>query len=272
VPQERLQKILSGAGVASRRKAEELITAGRVRVNGRVVRELGAKADPTRDRVEVDRRTISRAEPVTVLLNKPRGVVTTLSDPEGRPTVIDFVKGVKTRVYPVGRLDYATSGALLLTNDGELANALTHPRFGVEKVYLAKVRGKVSDRVLDRWRGGVDLGEATTRPARVFKVEEEESFTWLEITIKEGRNRQIRRMGEATGLEVAKLKRISFAGLTIEGLPVGKYRELTPKEIARLKRDYVNQGKPSGKNRGERDDSRRGKKPRRRRPQKGRRG
>ena len=236
----RLQKILAAAGVASRRKAEEIILDGRVRVNGRVVRELGTKADPTRDKIELDGRSVTAQQSVTLLMNKPRGVVCTVSDPEGRETVIDLVRGVKARLFPVGRLDFATSGALILTNDGDLSYALTHPKHGVEKTYLLKIRGHVSEEVLQKWRDGVDIGEVVTRPARVFKVEEEENYSWIEVTITEGRNRQIRRMADATGIAVNKLKRVAFAGLTIEKLRVGQHRELTPRELARLKRDYVN--------------------------------
>ncbi len=243
MPPVRLQKVLADAGIASRRKSEEIIQSGRVRVNGQIVREMGTKVDPVRDRVEVDGKRISAEAIVTIIMNKPRGVVCTRSDPEGRATVIELVKGIRERLYPVGRLDFATSGALLLTNDGDLSYALTHPKHGVEKKYLLKIRGRVSNDILDKWRTGVNIGDATTRPAQIFKVEEEDNFTWIEITLKEGRNRQIRRMGEATGLDVVKLKRISFAGITIEKLRVGQYRYLTQKELSRLKRDYINPSK-----------------------------
>jgi 23S rRNA pseudouridine2605 synthase len=239
---ERLQKVLAGAGVASRRKAEEIVAAGRVRVNGAVVTEMGVKVDPRRDRIEVDGRAIAAERPVTVLLNKPRGVVSTVRDPEGRPTVAELVRGVGARLFPVGRLDWATSGALLMTNDGDLAYALTHPKFGVEKTYHVKLVGAIAEEVLDAWRKGVKLDDgAVTRPAQaVFRVEANEGGTWIQITIKEGRNRQIRRMADATGVSVSKLKRVSFAGITIEGVPLGTYRELSEKELARLKRDHIN--------------------------------
>jgi 23S rRNA pseudouridine2605 synthase len=242
VTTERLQKVLAGAGLASRRKAEEIMAAGRVRVNGAIVTEMGTKVDPRHDKIEVDGRTIAAEKIVTIVLNKPRGVVTTMRDPEGRPTVAELVKGVGARLFPVGRLDWATSGALLMTNDGDLAHALTHPKFGVEKTYLVKIQGAVGEHVLDAWRSGVKLDDgAITRPAQsVFRAEESEGGTWIQITIKEGRNRQIRRMAEATGAVVSKLKRVSFAGITIEGVPIGTYRELNDKEIARLKRDHVN--------------------------------
>jgi 23S rRNA pseudouridine2605 synthase len=239
---ERLQKVLAGAGVASRRKAEEIVAAGRVRINGAIVTEMGVKVDPRRDRIEVDGRSISAEKFVTVVLNKPRGVVSTVRDPEGRPTVAELVRDVGARLYPVGRLDWATSGALLMTNDGDLAHSLTHPKFGVEKTYHVKLQGAVGEDVLDAWRKGVRLDDgASTRPAQaVFRVETSEGGTWIQITIKEGRNRQIRRMAEATGVVVSKLKRVSFAGITIDGVQIGTYRELTEKEIARLKRDHVN--------------------------------
>lgn len=239
---ERLQKVLAGAGVASRRKAEEIVAAGRVRVNGAIVTEMGVKVDRRRDRIEVDGRAIAVERFVTVVLNKPRGVVSTVRDPEGRPTVAELVKDLGARLYPVGRLDWATSGALLMTNDGDLAYSLTHPKFGVEKTYHVKLQGAIGEDVLDAWRQGVRLDDgATTRPAQaVFRVEASEAGTWIQITINEGRNRQIRRMAEATGVVVSKLKRISFAGITIDGVQIGTYRELTEKELARLKRDNVN--------------------------------
>ena len=234
----RLQKIIAQAGIASRRGAEEIISTGRVRVNGRVVTELGTKADPSRDQIEVDGKSVTSEATVTLLMNKPRGVVCTLSDPEGRPTVADYVKNFRERLYPVGRLDFATSGALLMTNDGDLSYALTHPKHKVEKTYFLKVAGKVSEMVLEKWRQGIDIGDVVTRPAEVFKVEEDDNFTWIQVTLKEGRNRQIRRMGEATGLDIKKLKRISFAGLTIEGLRIGEYRPLKESELKKLRKLY----------------------------------
>jgi len=243
LPLIRLQKVIADAGIASRRRAEAIIIEGRVRVNGKTVRELGTRVDPHVDRIAVDGRTIHAEKTVTVLLNKPRGVVCTADDPEGRETVVDLVHKIKARLYPVGRLDFATSGALLMTNDGPLAHALTHPKFGVEKTYLLKVRGPVEESTLEKWRKGVDIGDVVTRPAIVARVEEEENYTWVEVTISEGRNRQIRRMAEATDLDVIKLKRISFAGLTIERIRVGQYRELTARELARLKRDYVSKSR-----------------------------
>jgi 23S rRNA pseudouridine2605 synthase len=252
---ERLQKILAAAGVASRRKAEEIILEGRVRVNGKIVNELGAKADPDRDRIEVDGRAVHSEEPVVLILNKPRGVVSTASDPEDRETVVDLVRGVRQRVYPVGRLDFATSGALLLTNHGDLAHALTHPKFGVEKIYVVKVRGRVPPVVLDKWRRGVELDDGKTRPAEVFMLEQTDSYTWIRVAIHEGRNRQIRRMAEATDLKVGKLKRVAFAGITIEGLRPGQWRELTDRELSRLKRDHLNPSRQKQRKRPRRDRS-----------------
>ena len=248
MPLIRLQKVIADAGIASRRRAEAIILEGRVRVNGKTIRELGTRVDPHADRIAVDGRTIHAEKTITILLNKPRGVVCTADDPEGRETVVDLVRKIKARLYPVGRLDFATSGALLLTNDGALAHALTHPKFGVEKTYLLKIRGSVDESTLEKWRKGVDIGDVVTRPAIVARVEEEENYTWVEVTISEGRNRQIRRMAEATDLEVIKLKRVSFAGLTIERLKIGQYRELTARALARLKRDYVSKSrsKPTG--------------------------
>jgi len=239
---QRLQKTLAQAGIASRRKSEEIISAGRVRVNGKIITELGTKIDPAKDKIEVDGRVIASEDPIVVLLNKPRGVVCTSDDPEGRETVVDLVRKLRVRLFPVGRLDFATSGALLLTNDGDLAYALTHPKFGVAKTYLVKIHGQISNSILDKWRKGVKLDDDTvTREANeVFKIEETDGYTWIQVTITEGKNRQIRRMAESSGLLISKLKRVSFAGLTIEKLPIGKYREITSKELHRLKRDYVN--------------------------------
>lgn len=235
----RLQRLLAIAGVASRRKAEELITAGRVKVNGKVITELGAKADPNRDRVELDGKALASEPKITVVMNKPRGIVCTANDPEGRQTVLDLIKDSSVRLYPIGRLDFNTSGALLLTNDGELSFALTHPKHGVEKVYEAKIRGFVNEDVLARLRKGVELDDGVTAPAEVCRLEVEEGYTWIQITLREGRNRQIRRMAEATGIEIIKLKRSSFAGIGIERLRPGQYRPLTDDELFRLVRDHV---------------------------------
>ncbi|MFO0713328.1 MAG: pseudouridine synthase [Sandaracinus sp.] len=237
---ERLQKILAHAGVASRRAAEGLITAGKVRVNGVIVSELGASADARRDRIEVDGKRIVLEKPIYLVLHKPRAVVSTLSDPEGRPSLADIVKNVGARVYPVGRLDFHTSGALLLTNDGELTDALLHPRRDVPKIYVAKVRGMISIESLDLLRNGVVLDDGQkTKPADVFVLREEDRNTWLQITLYEGRNRQIHRMGDAVGHPVLRLARLSFAGISTDGLRPGELRELTTDELEKLKKNYV---------------------------------
>src|SRR5512136_1192992 len=211
---ERLQKILSRAGVASRREAEMIITSGRVAVNGSVVTELGSRADASVDRITLDGRLLRiEVERVYILLNKPAGYVTTLKDPQGRPVVTDLLKGVRERVYPVGRLDYNTEGLLLLTNDGELANGLAHPRHEVEKEYMVRVRGSVTQEQLQSLSAGVDLDDGKSAPAQVKLVSESENNTWISVTIHEGRYRQVRRMCEAVGLTVVRLKRTRYAFL-----------------------------------------------------------
>lgn len=234
---ERLQKIISQAGLASRRHAEELITAGRVTVNGRVVAELGAKVEPGRDVVAVDGQPLAGQRKMYVLLNKPRGVLTTLRDPRGRKTVADLVADIPVRLFPVGRLDYNTEGLLLLTNDGELTHALTHPSHEVDKTYLAAVVGRPPEEKLDRLRAGIRLADGVTAPARVNIIgyDAEKNLTSLEIVIHEGWNRQVRRMCEAIGHPVEKLKRVKFGFLTLAGVRRGHYRHLEPEEVAQLK-------------------------------------
>lgn len=235
--EERLQKVLARAGVASRRAAEDLIREGRVRVDGRVVRELGTRVGP-KARVEVDGQRVVAERFVYVLLHKPRGVVSTLRDPEGRPTVRDLLRSVGARVVPVGRLDYHTSGALLCTNDGEFAAKLLHPKGGVPKEYVAKVRGVVDEAGLERWRRSIVIDGRATRPAEVRILRVEGDKTWLSITLYEGRNRQVRRLGEATGFPVMRLARVAHAGITTEGLRPGDWRHLTTDELVELKRHY----------------------------------
>jgi 23S rRNA pseudouridine2605 synthase len=234
----RLQKLLARAGVASRRAAEGLIAGGRVRVDGRVVTELGTKVEPRRSRVELDGRPVPAAPPVYVVLHKPRGVVSTMRDPRGRPTVCELLASVPARVYPVGRLDFNTSGVLLATNDGDFAYALMHPGRAVSKTYVVKVRGEMHDSDLDAWRRGVSLEDGKTMPARVKLLRYERGKTWVELTIVEGRNRQVRRMGEATGFPVMRLSRLAFAGVTGAGLRPGAWRFLVPEELAALKKQY----------------------------------
>ncbi|MBX3182076.1 MAG: rRNA pseudouridine synthase [Polyangiaceae bacterium] len=236
--EERLQKIVAAAGLASRRGAEELISAGRVRVDGRVVTELGFKADPRRSKIEVDGQRLVAERPVYLVLHKPRGVVSTMHDPEGRPTVAELVRRAPGRVVPVGRLDYHTSGVLLMTNDGEFANALLHPKKSTQKIYVAKVQGEVSDVDLERWRQPIEIEGKRTRPAKVRRLRWEQGKTWLEIELLEGRNRQIHRLGEAAGFPVMRLARLSFAGITAEGLRPGEWRALTARELVELKRVY----------------------------------
>lgn len=235
--EERLQKILSRAGITSRRGAEEMIIAGRVAVNGVTVTELGAKADPDRDHITLDGRKVAAAVAgVYLLLYKPAGYMTTLKDPEGRPLVTDLLKDVRERVYPVGRLDYNTEGLLLLTNDGAWANALAHPRHEVDKGYHVRVRGKVAEEQLRRLAAGVDLEDGRTAPAAVSLVKESDSNTWISITIHEGRYRQVRRMCEAVGLSVVRLKRVSYAFLDLKGLKPGEFRTLSLSEVEGLRR------------------------------------
>ncbi|HVY44802.1 MAG TPA: pseudouridine synthase, partial [Minicystis sp.] len=212
--------------------------AGRVRVNGRVVTELGAKADPLKDKVEVDGKRLVAEELHYVVLHKPRNVVSTLSDPEGRPTVAALLRAPGVRLYPIGRLDFATSGVLLATNDGEFANALLHPRGGVPKTYVLKVSGVMSEDDLERWRSGVELEDGRTLPAEVRLIRHEGDKTWLEITLREGRNQQIRRMGEATGFPVMRLARVTFAGITHEGLRPGESRPLTVDELMAIRKQF----------------------------------
>ena len=233
---ERLQKYLANAGVASRRHCEELILKGKVAVNGQVVTELGTKVDPVKDQVLVNGKPVSIAKTkVYILLYKPGGYVTTVKDPEGRKTVIDLLKGIRERVYPVGRLDYDTEGLLILTNDGELTHALTHPSRQVDKTYLAIVQGVPAEDGLEQLRRGIRLEDGMTAPAGVRLLKVEQDKAWLEITIHEGRNRQVRRMCEQIGYPVLFLKRVRLGFLTLDGLTVGKYRTLRPREVAKLR-------------------------------------
>jgi len=234
---ERLQKILAQAGIASRRKCEELILQGQVKVNGQTVTELGTRVDPARDRIQVNGKTIELEQHAYVLLHKPVGVITSLHDPQGRRVVTDLLKDVKERVYPVGRLDYDTSGLLLLTNDGDLANKLAHPSYEIDKVYRAMVRGIPSAEKIRRLERGIMLEDGLTAPAMAKLLEQDRprNRALLQLTIHEGRNRQVRRMCEAIGHPVLTLERIKLGFLTLEGLRPGEYRHLTAAEVARLK-------------------------------------
>jgi 23S rRNA pseudouridine2605 synthase len=238
MPIVRLQKVLARAGIASRRAAEALIVAGRVRVDGHVVSELGTKVDGRRCRIEVDGKRVIAEAPTYVVLHKPRGVVSTLNDPEGRPSVRELLATAPARVYSIGRLDFATSGVLLATNDGDFAEGLMHPRRAVPKTYVVKVHGLMKAEDLDRWRSGVILGDAKTLPAEAKLLRHEGDKTWFELTITEGRNQQVRRMGEATGFPVMRLSRIAFARITVDGLRPGQWRHLSATELAKLKEDY----------------------------------
>ena len=239
MPAERLQKIIAAAGFASRRKAEELITSGRVLVNGQPVTELGTKADPEQDHIRVDGKLLHVPERFSYfVLNKPKGYVTTVSDPENRPTVMDLVQGIKGRVYPVGRLDWASEGLLLLTNDGALANSLMKAASHVPKTYVVKVAGVPEEAKLEKLRRGVSIAEkggrrVRTAPAQIKLIREGDN-PWLEVTIIEGRNRQVRKMFEEVGHHVEKIRRVQYGPLSLD-VPPGEYRSLTFEEVARLK-------------------------------------
>jgi pseudouridine synthase len=237
---DRLQKILSQAGVASRRAAEQLMLDGRVMVNGATVRELGTKADPLHDDIRVDGRRIRIAERRRyLLLNKPRGYVTTRSDPQRRPTVIDLLGGVREYVYPVGRLDFDSEGLLLLTNDGDLAARLTHPRHGLARVYEARVAGVPDAHDLDRLARGITIDGRRTQPAQVTMTtppRRDARTATLLITIREGRNRQVRKLCEAIGHPVDQLRRVAIGPIRDARLKAGAWRDLTADEVERLRR------------------------------------
>lgn len=236
---ERLQKLIAAAGVASRRHAEELITAGRVTVNGKVVKELGTKADPEKDHIKVNGKLINpqlqSREKIYVLLNKPKGYLSSVSDPEGRPLVTELLPPNLGRLHPVGRLDFNTEGLLLLTNDGDFTNYVTAARNRVEKVYEVKVKGVPTDGAIQRLRKGVTLADGTrTAPAKITKLSETQTNAWYEVSLHQGRNQQVRRMFELIGHSVLKLQRVRIGFLTDEGLKPAHYRLLSPAEAARL--------------------------------------
>lgn len=233
----RLNKFLAHAGVCSRREADRWIGEGRVTVNGKTILELGEKIDPEHDRIAVNGRPVRAAaeKPLYVLLNKPAGLVVSVKDPFGRPTVMDLLKPVAARVYPVGRLDLETEGVLLLTNDGDLALRLTHPRYGVAKVYEARLEGEPHPEDLDKIRRGIFLEGRKTAPARVDLLRRSHSHATVRIEIHEGRKREVRKLFEAVGFPVERLVRVDFAGLTLEGLKPGAWRYLRPAEIKRLR-------------------------------------
>jgi len=232
----RLQKYLAEAGIASRRKAEELIIAGKIKVNGVTVTELGTKVDDTKDEVYYNGKLVKNSEKlVYIMLNKPEGYVTTVKDQFDRPTVMDLIKGVKERVVPVGRLDYDTSGLLLLTNDGELTYKLTHPSKMVEKTYMAKLFGKPEDKHIREFRYGLQIDSGMTQPAKLEIVEDLGKYCMCKITITEGKNRQVRKMCDAIKHPVATLKRVGTGEIELGDLKKGAWRYLTDKEISYLK-------------------------------------
>ena len=267
MPSERLQKIIAAAGIASRRKAEQMIASGLVEVNGQIVTELGSKADPEHDHIRVNGKLLRGAEQhVYLLMNKPKGYVTTVSDPEGRPTVMELLRGIRTRVYPVGRLDYASEGLLLLTNDGELAHVLMKAASHVPKVYLVKVAGVPDQAGLQKLKRGLMIPEGSMRaasreqrgdkisdapirskvgrsgkgnqrvrtaPAKIRMIRESEN-PWYEVTLTEGKNRQLRKMFEAIGHHVEKIKRVRYGPLALD-VPPGEFRRLSFAEVEKLK-------------------------------------
>ena len=237
---ERLQKIIAHAGFASRREAEAMIREGRVTVNGRVVTELGSKADPRRDHVKVDGKLITKPEEHRyILLYKPREVMTTVDDPQGRRTVIDLIKGVRERIYPVGRLDYHSEGLILLTNDGTLGNQLTHPQHGWVKTYHVKVRGVPEERLVEKLERGITIDGKRTLPCVISRMKttgrnEDEGNSWFEVLLREGRTQQIRKMFQAVGHPVSKLRRVAIGPISDPKLTPGDWRELTKHEVKML--------------------------------------
>ena len=237
--QQRLQKLIAVAGIASRRHAEELIAAGEVTVNGKIITELGAKADPETDHIKVKGRLLNpllqKHEHVYVLLNKPKGYLSSMADPKGRPLVTDLIPSRLGRLHPVGRLDFNTEGLLLLTNDGEFTNLITSARNRIAKVYEVKVKGVPPESAIERLRRGIAIGKGErTAPAEVRKLREIKANSWFEVTLHEGRNQQIRRMFDAVGHSVVKLRRTRIGTLDDKGLPLGKWRRLKEIEVKRL--------------------------------------
>lgn len=255
---ERLQKIIAAAGVTSRRKAEELIRQGRVTVNGQAVTELGSKADPARDRIQVDGRPLRPTSKLLYLLvHKPAGYVSTVTDPQHRPTVVSLVRSLKERVYPVGRLDYHSTGIMLLTNDGEVANFLMSRTSAVPRTYQVKLEGAPDRDRLHQLERGIVLDGQRTAPAQIRALGKpgEHTKPWYEITLVEGRYHQVRRMFERAGQPVVKLKRVRIAFLTDEGLAPGQFRHLTPAEVQRLKQWSSRQSKGRSPDTGRRTEA-----------------
>ncbi|TLS35632.1 pseudouridine synthase [Pseudalkalibacillus caeni] len=237
---ERLQKVIAQAGVTSRRKAEQLIKEGKVKVNGKVVTELGTKVSPNQ-KIEVNGIPVEREEPVYFLFYKPTGVISSVKDDKGRKTVIDYFGEIEQRVFPVGRLDYDTSGILILTNDGDFANLLMHPRYHVEKVYVAKIEGIPTKETIIKLQKGVQLddGKTSKAKARILSIDKKKKRAIVELTIHEGKNRQVRRMFDAVGHPVMKLKRERYGFLDLQGLNPGEFRELKPIEVKHLRNKAV---------------------------------
>lgn len=250
-PLKTLDRVLSKAGLGSRTEARSWIGAGRVRVNGRVIQTPDHWVDVERDRVTLDGRRVVESKRAYLLLYKPKGYITTYKDPEGRPTVYDLISEVEQWLSPVGRLDQDTSGLLILTNDTQFAERLTNPEFKVPKTYLVKSSTRLSEEALDRLRHGVELSDGPTRPAQVIRLRDSGERTFFEITITEGRNRQVRRMVEALGSKVLKLVRTAIGPVSIGGLPIGKHRMLTAEEVRELIRigDGPRRARESGKGR-----------------------
>lgn len=238
--EERLQKILARCGIASRRNAEEMILEGRVTINGKIA-VIGTKADFEQDHIKVDGKLIRKTgSKVYIMLNKPEKYITAKSDPEGRPTVMDLLKRVKASVFPVGRLDYNSEGLLIMTNDGDLANALIHPKNKIPKTYLVKIDGFLEDKDILSLKKGIRLEDGITAPAKVRNIKEMTANSWVEITIHEGRNRQVRRMLDHLRHPALKLKRIRVGSLQLGSLPLGAFRYLTHQEVEKLKQDTMN--------------------------------
>lgn len=235
--EERLQKILAKMGIASRRGAEEIILEGRVTVNGEPA-ILGMKADMTKDHIKLDGKLLTRPEPkVYLMFNKPKGVITTLSKTEERPAVRDYLKKIRYRVFPVGRLDFDSEGLLLLTNDGDFAHSILHPSKKIPKTYHVKIKGVIEDDKIEKLKRGVKLEDGMTSPSKVKKLRKAEENSWIEITIYEGKKRQVRRMLGKVGHPVLKLKRIRINGINLGNLLPGEIRYLTPEEVGKIKKE-----------------------------------
>ena len=233
---ERIQKILAKAGIASRREAERMVLEGRVSVNGKVVQTLGFKADPSKDHIKVDGKRVASSEPKIILvLNKPRGYLSTVKDPKGRPTVLALIKNLKWRVYPIGRLDFDAEGVLLLTNDGDLAHFLSHPRFSIPKTYWVKVAGVPEEKKLMRLKRGVMLEDGRARAISCSLIRQKEKNSWVRVVVTEGRNHLVKRMFSAIGHTVLKLKRVEYGPIRLGDLPFGQFRYLTPMEMEKLR-------------------------------------